>query len=122
MRVVISISDPWDLGEALKWPLLTGELLRLEEDGSGGQTLVKLDDAINYRGSIWRYIVASPRHEGVDIAALRAGKKICGAFTAIRDQQAESGSPPPTQDWRGGLASLGTSDHPRDARADPSGA
>lgn len=107
MRISISISDPWELGEALKWQPLRGELLQTANDEHGGRALIKLDDGVNYHGSNWRYVVAAPRHQGNEIAALQTGKKLLGAFTGISDQQAESANPLDTSNWRGGLAFTG---------------
>ena len=107
MRISISISDPWELGEALKWQPLRGELLQTVNDEHGGRALIKLDDAINYQGSNWRYVVATPRHQESEIAGLQSGKKVVSAFTGISDQQAESSSPLDTSNWRGGLAFIG---------------
>jgi len=76
-------------------------------DDHGGRALIKLDDAINYRGSIWRYVVAAPRHQGHEIAGLQTGKKVFGAFTGISDQQGKSSAPLDTNNWRGGLGFIG---------------
>lgn len=107
MRISISISDPWELGEALSWHPLTGELLTSVKNEHGGRALIKLDNPISYYGSNWRYVVAAPRHQGDEIGALETGKKIMCAFTGIPDEQAEAGSPLDTQNWRGGLAFIG---------------
>lgn len=107
MRITISISDPWELGEALKWQPIQGELLRMASDERGGRALIKLDAALNYRGSVWHYVVAAPRHQGSTIAGLQTGRKVLAALTGIPDQQAESSGVPDTSNWRGGLAFLG---------------
>jgi len=107
MRISIAVSEPWELGEALKWQPLPGELLQVVNDEHGGRALIKLDSPINYRGSVWRFVVAAPRHQGNEIAALHSAKKVVGAFTGISDQQAESSSPLDTSNWRGGLAFIG---------------
>lgn len=107
MRISISISDPWELGEAQKWQPLRGELLQTVSDEHGGRALIKLDETINYRDSNWCYVVVAPRHQGNEIAELQTGKKVLGAFTGISDQQAESNSPLDTSNWRGGLAFTG---------------
>jgi len=104
MRISISISDPWELGEALKWQPLRGELLQMVNDEHGGRALIKLDDAINYRGSIWGYLIAAPRHQGNEIAGVQSGKKVLGAFTGVSDQQAWSSTPLDTSNWRSGIA------------------
>jgi hypothetical protein len=107
MQISISVSDPWELGEALKWQSLRGELLQMVNDDHGGRALIKLHDAVNYRGSVWRYVVAAPRHQGNEIAGLQTGKKVLAAFTGISDQQAESSGALNTSNWRGGLAFVG---------------
>jgi len=107
IRISISISEPWELGEALKWQPLRGELLQTVNDEHGGMALIKLDNAINYQGSNWRYVVAVPRHHGSEIAGLHSGRKVLSAFSGISDQQAESSSPLSTSKWRGGLAFIG---------------
>src|SRR4051794_17140622 len=107
MRILISISDPWEPGEALKWQPLQGELLRVANDARGGRALIKLDNAINYRGSNWQYFVVSPRHQADEIADLQSGKKVLGAFTGLTDQQAVSSGALDTSDWRGSIAFVG---------------
>jgi len=107
MRIVISISDPWELGEALEWRPLEGELLRTVDDGDGSQALIRLDEAIYHREWRWRYLIASPRHEGSDIASLQAGGKVFSAFTPIADPDAESGELPATNRLRSGLGFIG---------------
>lgn len=107
MRISIAISDPWELGEALKWQPLPGELLRIVNDEHGGQALIRFDKPITYHGSVFQLAVASPRLEGHQITELTAGKMVCSALTGISDQQAESGNPLNTSHWRGGLAFTG---------------
>jgi hypothetical protein len=107
MRISISISDPWELGEALNWQPLRGQLLQTVDDEHGGRALIRLDNAISYQGSNWRYLVAAPSQLGSEIAGLHRGMKTVGAFTGISDQQAESSSPLNTSNWRGGLAFIG---------------
>jgi hypothetical protein len=107
MRVVISVSDPWDLGEALEWRALEGELVRTVDDGHGGKALIRLDEAIAYRDSRWRYLVAAPRHQGSDIKSLQAGGKVFSAFTPVPDAEAESSELPATNKLRSGLGFIG---------------
>ena len=106
-RISISVSEPWELGEALKWRPMRGELLQSVNDEPGGRALVRLEEVIVYRGSVWRYVVASPRHPGKEIAAVQTGDKVLCAFTAVSEQQVEAGDPLETENWRGGLAFIG---------------
>ena len=51
MRIVVRISDPWDLGEAIEWKPLEGTLLQIIEDEQGGKALIVLDHGVAYRGA-----------------------------------------------------------------------
>jgi len=104
---LITVSDPWDLGEALNWQAINGHLLQTESTDSGGKALVRFDQPVLYHGGAYNYAVASPRHEGSNIAEIRAGKSVGCAFTAISDEQAQSNNPMDTSRWRGGLAFIG---------------
>jgi hypothetical protein len=106
--VRLSISDPWDLGEALQWRTLHAHVLRTASDQTSSKALIELDEPIAYGGSVWRYVVASPRHQGGDISELRPGQKVFSNFTGISDQQAKADDPFDTSKWRGGgLAFIG---------------
>lgn len=104
LPILITVSDPWDVGEAINWQAIRGEVLRTQNAGHGGRALVKFDQSINYRGIAYRYAVASPRHEGRNVAEIEAGKTVDCALTAISNEQAESDDPMNTSKWRGGLA------------------
>ena len=107
MRISVTISEPWELGEAIHWRALGGELTRAVEDEHGGRVLIKLDSPIKYRGLEWQYIVGAPRHRGDRVAALQTGELVMTALTAITAQQAMSDNPFDTTSWRGGLAFVG---------------
>jgi len=106
MRITINLGDPWELGESLNWQTLHGELLLTIKGEHGGRGLIKLDNSIDYKGSSWRYIVASPRYYGNDIIELHCGT-ITANFIGITEQQAHQLDPYvalDTSKWRGGLA------------------
>jgi hypothetical protein len=100
--VRISISDPWDLGEALQWKPLRGHLLQTASDERGGKALIELDEPVSYGGSVWRYVIAAPRHQGNQITELQSGRKVFSALVGISDQQAKADNPFDTSKWRGG--------------------
>lgn len=106
-QVSIVLSDPWELGEALNWEPLKGELLRAERGEHGGRALIELERSIAYRGSDCRFVVASPRHVGDEIASLQLRKSVACAFIGISDAQAASSGVPDTREWRGGVAFIG---------------
>lgn len=107
MRISIMLSDPWDLGEALKWQPLRGELLQITHDEHGGKALIELDERIIYRSFVCRYVVASPRHKGSEIGELQNGKKVFCAMTGISDEQAKSSAAIDLSNWRGGVSFIG---------------
>ncbi len=101
------LSEPWDLGEALKWQPLRGELLQVTHDDHGGKALIELNKSISYRGSVCRYVVASPRNKGSEIGELQNGKKVSCAITGLSDEQAKSIAAMDISNWRGGVAFVG---------------
>lgn len=110
MRIAITVSDPWDFGEAIEWRSLLGQVLHVADDDQGGRALIMLDDAVNYHGSAWRYLVAKVRHQGDKISALQSGKKVLSSMIGISDERAKSAQPVDTDHWRGGLAFIGDLD------------
>lgn len=103
-RVKLSISEPWELGEAFGWRPLYGEVLQFTGDLQGGRALIKLDEVLEHGGKCWRYVVVSPRHEGVQIVAIQAGNSVLVACTGVTDSDAESCDEVVPKKWRGGLA------------------
>lgn len=91
MKVSISLSDPWDLGESLGWALLSGTVLRVIEDENGGRALIKLDTPISYRDSQWRYVRATPRFVDVNMLGLKFGVKLPCGLVGVTEEQAETG-------------------------------
>jgi hypothetical protein len=108
MHIRILISDPWDLGEALSWRPLEGELVRTEDDDHGGRGLIYLNDPIEHEGSRYKHVVASPRHEGDTLAGLLAGRSVFCGLIGVSDEDARVDTALDTSGWRGGLAFIGT--------------
>lgn len=107
LRVQVSLSDPWDLGESLKWQPLVGELLKIDAEDRGGRALIKFDQKLHYKGVSYQFAVASPRHEGVSLSSLQSGAKVFCSFTGISDEHAQSKNALSTEHWRGGLVIIG---------------
>jgi hypothetical protein len=103
----VSVSDPWEFGEAIGWRPLVGSLLKIEDDDHGGKALIMFDDVVSYGGAPWRYVVATVRHQGESITALRSGNVVLGSMIGITDEQAESTHPLDVAHWRCGLAFVG---------------
>lgn len=107
MRISIMLSDPWDLGEALRWQPLRGDLLQIMHDEHGGKALIELNESVSYRGLVCRYVIAYTRHKGSKIEELQNGRKISCAMTGISDEQATSSAVMDSSNWRGGVAFIG---------------
>jgi hypothetical protein len=105
MRISISISDPWDIGDAYGWVPFSGEVIKIEENEYGGMALIRLESPIYYRDLSLQFLIAKPRHKGDSIAAVRDGDKVLAAFVGISDEQAASDIS--ADGWRGGLAFIG---------------
>ena len=107
MRVSLTISEPWEVGEAIHWHALPGELIKEETVNGRATVLLKLDEPINLGASRWLYVVVAPRHAGDFIAELRLGNKVSVSITGITAQQALSQNPCDLSGWRGGLGCVG---------------
>lgn len=97
--VLIKISDPWDLGEALGWQPLTARIIK----SSGTAVLIKLEVPFAYKGLECEYFVASARHVGDDASKLFEGAAVFCAMTQISEESAQSQDPFDLSAWRGGV-------------------
>jgi hypothetical protein len=107
LRVRISLSDPWDLGESLNWQPVFGKLVKISLDVHGGRALIELDQPISYKGTTCQFAVAVPRHEGKNLEVLDKGGKVFCGFTGVSNEHAVSEAALSTDHWRGGLAFIG---------------
>jgi hypothetical protein len=58
LRVTITVSDPWDLGEAIAWQAIRGAVAHMQADA----WLVKVDSPFVHSDLEYQYLVVSPRH------------------------------------------------------------
>jgi len=100
--ITISISDPWDVGEALGWPTLRGVLLAFKHGDEGGSALVRLTQPVTFGGVQWHHLIASPRHVCDVIADIETEKGVTCNCIGISDGQAASDQPFDVSWWRGG--------------------
>jgi len=105
--VEIKVSDPWELGESIIWQPLHGEIVCVVSNKLGGGALIRLHESLNYLGAKWDYLIASPRHHGVEIIGIENGKSVGCGVTGITEAQAKSDAPFDLSAWRGGLAFIG---------------
>ena len=101
--ILISISDPWDLGEILKWQPLIGKVIAR----SHSAILVKLDVPIKYKNTDCEFFVVSPRLEGTNISQLFEGSAVFCGITRISPELASSNNPFDLSSWRGGVGIIG---------------
>jgi hypothetical protein len=111
--VSIVISDPWELGEAVGWRPLLGTMIELVDDDEGGRGLIRLNVPLSHAGGRYGYVLASPRHEGERLHALRAGNSVFCGLVGLTDVTPHSRKLLDVSSWRGGLAFIATVE-PRD--------
>lgn len=105
-KVSMRISDPWEMGETLKWEAFDAEIVAV----SGDNVLIRLFDPFVYKGTSCEYFVGSPRHERDHVDKLRNGKPLFCGLTHITSEQARSNDPFNLASWRGGIAAIGNLD------------
>jgi hypothetical protein len=110
IEIVMTISEPWDVGEAAGWLPIKARVIQVGSRRSGGSALVQLESPITYRGVCYRHAIATPRFDGQDFSALSSGRSLSCAITGISEQQAQAVDPLDIGDWRGGLAFVGDID------------
>lgn len=103
MKVVLQLSDPWALGEALGWPRISATVTIAKDD----TWLAKIDDPFEFDGTEYRFIVVSPRHEGKSLSDASTGTIPC-SMTRISTEHATSPDPCDLSSWHGGHAMIGT--------------
>ena len=103
MRVVLRLSGPWELGEALGWPAIRGTVTHREESA----WLVEIDKPFTYATMEFRFLVVSPRLQGSPLASAASEAVLCN-MTLTTPERAFSDSPCDLSWWRGGHAMIGT--------------
>jgi hypothetical protein len=107
MRVNVSVSEPWDIGEAIAWRARPGLLAKVGIVDGREVMLIKLDEPINYGDRSWNYLIGAPRHHGDQVSMLSEGRKMPISIIGISTQQATSDVPFVRPGVQGGLACIG---------------
>lgn len=107
MRVNISVSDPWDLGEAISWAPLRGTVEDWHERRGTARALIHLAEPLQYKGADVEYLVASARHEGTSVTDLRRRERVLCSLTAVDEEAKRQGISLAMDAWRGGLVIIG---------------
>lgn len=105
-KVSVRISDPWELGEELKWEAFDAEIISVSADN----ILIQLLKPFVYKGTNCEFFISSPRHEGDHVEKLRDGKSLFCGMIHITAEQANSSNPFDLKGWRGGIAAIGNLD------------
>lgn len=103
-RVLVKISDPWELGESVGWEALAAEVVAERQDDEGGALVVRLQSPIVYKDLRCEYFVARPRHSGSEIGDVVRGRPVLCAITHIHADRLRSEDPFDLSWWRGGVA------------------
>jgi hypothetical protein len=90
MKITITVSDPWAVGEALNWRPISATVVSMRPQQEQGTALIEFDPPLEYDGRHWRFGVASPRHVGDRIAALDQGPDLFAAVTTIDNDSSRS--------------------------------
>lgn len=105
-KVSMRISDPWELGEALKWKAFDAEIIAVRDE----TVLIRLLTPFLYEGTTCEYFVGSPRHDADHVDKLCNGKSLFCGLTRITSEQARSDDPFNLTKWRGGIAIIANLD------------
>lgn len=105
-RVLLRVSDPWEIGEAIEWRALEAQIVAVGDNA----VLLRLRSPFEHKGVSCEYFVASPRHGGANVNALESGNSVFCSMTRVPVEQASSPTPFDLGNWRGGVAIIGNLD------------
>jgi hypothetical protein len=75
----VRISDPWDLGETLNWPLMKGHLEEFDSSSTEPKFIFILDQEFTYKNEKYRIFLVSPRYVGEKLPNVFLGTPVtCG--------------------------------------------
>lgn len=92
-RVILSIGDPWECGEAISWRPLRGKLMGEEP------MLIELDQPVAYEGHVLNWFVGNPRHASADSAGSRS-------FSLIGVERLDAEPAEIIRRWRGAATGI----------------
>jgi hypothetical protein len=102
LRVTITVSDPWDLGEAIAWQAIRGAVAHMQADA----WLVKVDSPFVHSDLEYQYLVVSPRHVDSRLERATSEQVECNIIRTT-PERASSAAPCDVSWWRGGGAIIG---------------
>ncbi len=107
LRVMINLSDPWELGEARHWEPLEGVIINEKIEGTRPFIIIQLKESFEYKNVVYEYFIASARHVDDSLKDLSKGKAVFSSFTRIPPEQIMSSDPFDLSWWRGGIGLIG---------------
>lgn len=105
--VLIRLSDPWELGESLRWAPLAAVILAAKTDEQGGALFVRIKEPFLYKNLRCEYFVMQPRHESSSVEDLRPDRPVLCAITRVPEERSSDEDPFDLSWWRGGIAGIG---------------
>jgi hypothetical protein len=105
--IQITVSEPWDVGEALAWAQIHAEIVAIESGAGRDRALIRFATPLEYRGTCYRSAVASPRVAETCISEVVSGAVVGAALTCITAAASLGAGVPDASAWRGGLAFIG---------------
>ncbi|MHB1003553.1 MAG: hypothetical protein ACYC1B_06985 [Thermoleophilia bacterium] len=107
-KVILKLSDPWDLGEQLDWRALEAVIVNVKyEEDVPTSLAIKLSNPFNYHDTHCEFFIALPRLEGADFIQLVDHRAIFCALTRVTPEQMADDDPFNLSQWRGGLGIIG---------------
>jgi hypothetical protein len=106
--VRLGISEPWEFGTEVRADPLSGRIIQIRRDiradSSGTRyhelAVVQLERPFAYRGLKCEFLLASPRHEGLDFADIQSHEVVSFNFLRISSERASSDDPFDHTRWR----------------------
>lgn len=105
--ILISISDPWDVGEATGWQGIKGKLLRTDKSAQGEIGLVELSTAIRHEKNLFTHLAAMPRSPADELVDIGGGREIACNFIGLGAPLGQRELRDAVRAWRGGLSFVG---------------
>ena len=102
MKVVVSLSDPWDMGEALGRDTILASVIHR----AANAWLLEVIEPFIYEDVEYRFIVVSPRHAGKSLAGSVSQDVPCNMIRTT-PERAMAADPCDVSWWRGGGAMIG---------------
>lgn len=107
-KVILKLSDPWDLGEQINWQAIEAVILDVKDNGDAPISIaIKLTVPFKYQNTHCEFFIASPRHEGNNFNQLNKGKAVFCGLTRVSFDQIISDNPFDLKHWRGGIGLIG---------------